>query len=143
MNYTPLDDFKYAWAFRHQQLPISESTLTKIKPMSEPRATNLWSTFVSREKDHPDFFDNKDWPGNGKTWSSTVKWETAWDNDEALPDDILNFLDWDENTTVYYCLSRFSPSKTHLAPFRPILPRLGLFSPVKPVQPRSTQFSPI
>lgn len=106
MNYISLDDFKYAWAFRHQQLPIDDSLLAKIKPMSESRATNLWATFVSREKDHPDFFDNKDWPGNGKTWVNSVKWESAWDNDDALPDEIINHLDWNENTTVYYCLSR-------------------------------------
>lgn len=118
MNYIPLDDFKYAWAFRHKDLPISEQDLASIKPMSEARAANLWSIFISKEKDHPDFFDNKDWVGNSKSWADTVKWETVWENDEPIPSEIETHLEWDENTVVYFCLSRKHVIETTWAVFK-------------------------
>ena len=63
MNYIALDDYKKAWVFKHKDLPIEESDLALIKPMSAARAAVLWSTMVSNEKDHPDFFDKTDWVG--------------------------------------------------------------------------------
>ena len=38
MSYTPLEQLKNAWIFKHKSLPISETDLTKIKPMVKDRA---------------------------------------------------------------------------------------------------------
>lgn len=118
MNYLPLDEFKYAFAFRHKELELDEATLAQIKFMTPARSQTLWRTFISKDKDHPDFFDGQDWPGNGKTWLNTVKWETAWEHDEALPFEIETHLEWEDNTTVYYCLSHHHIIETSWALFK-------------------------
>ena len=60
MNYISLDEYKKAWVFRHKDMPISSEDAAQIKPMSAERAAVLWTTMVSREHDHPDFFDKTD-----------------------------------------------------------------------------------
>jgi len=107
MNYTPLNQFKYAWIFRHKSLPLEENVLSKIKPMSEQRAMVLWDTFISKTADHPDFFKQGDWAFDKSTWLDNGKWEGIWDSNElALPQTILEHLNWDPNTIVYYCINR-------------------------------------
>ncbi|MCG7563131.1 DUF2947 domain-containing protein [Pseudoalteromonas sp. McH1-42] len=107
MNYIALDAFKKAWVFRHQDLPIDEADLARIKPMTEQRAAVLWTTMVSREQDHPDFFTPHDWPGKEENWHESLDWEGPWEAGEAtLPDIICDFLNWEDNTTVYFCMSR-------------------------------------
>ncbi|GLX80167.1 hypothetical protein tinsulaeT_35070 [Thalassotalea insulae] len=107
MNYIPLDNFKYAWIFKHQSMPVATSALPQIKVMTEQRAMVLWDTFISKSADHPDFFKAGDWPFDKKTWSDNGKWQGIWENDEqALPQAISTHLQWDDNTVVYYCLSR-------------------------------------
>lgn len=107
MNYIPLDQFKYAWIFRHKSLPLDENALNLIKVMSEQRAMVLWDSFISKSADHPDFFKNGDWAFDKKTWSDNGKWEGIWDSEEqALPQVILDTLQWDPNTIVYYCINR-------------------------------------
>lgn len=56
MNYISLDDYKKAWVFRHKDIPVSDIDAANIKPMTSERAAVLWTTMVSREHDHPDFF---------------------------------------------------------------------------------------
>lgn len=107
MNYIPLEEHKHAWVFRHKDLPISPDDLALIKPMTEARAANVWTTFISQEQDHPDFFTEKEWLGQKSTWLETINWEKAWEKEgSALPDEVLSHLAWDNNTTVYFCLSR-------------------------------------
>ena len=107
MNYISLDDYKKAWVFRHKDLPVSDDDAAKIKPMSDERAAVLWTTMVSREFDHPDFFEDTDWCGQEKSFSQEVDWQDAWENGDALPpESILTFLDWEANTTVYFCMAR-------------------------------------
>ena len=107
MNYILLDDYKKAWVFRHKDIPVSDEDAARIKPMSEERAAVLWATMVSREHDHPDFFDKTDWCGKEESFSEEVNWEDAWENsDEHLPQSILEHLDWQANTTVYFCMAR-------------------------------------
>ncbi|MGO2010434.1 MAG: DUF2947 domain-containing protein [Pseudoalteromonas sp.] len=119
MNYIPLDDYKKAWVFRHQDAPVNEQDLALIKPMSSERAAVLWSTMVSREHDHPDFFDKTDWCGKEENFTQTLHWEAAWEEGAELPpQEILDHLDWQANTTVYFCMSRDNIIETSFAVFK-------------------------
>ncbi|MEI6893100.1 MAG: DUF2947 family protein [Colwellia sp.] len=119
MNYLPLKSLKNAWIFKHKSLPIVESDLVKIKPMSIERANTLWDTFISRQVDHPDFFKKGDWPFDKENWLEQGKWEGLWDsNSEALPELIERHLDWDQNTVVYYCSSRDNVIETNWLVFK-------------------------
>ncbi|WP_372761528.1 DUF2947 domain-containing protein [Pseudoalteromonas sp.] len=119
MNYIQLDDYKKAWVFRHKDLPVPEQDLAQIKPMSHERAAVLWTTMVSREFDHPDFFDKTDWCGQEETFSQQVNWQDAWENgDEQPPEEILAHLDWQANTTVYFCMARDNIIETTFAVFK-------------------------
>ncbi|MEJ6476536.1 DUF2947 domain-containing protein [Pseudoalteromonas piscicida] len=118
MNYIALDDYKKAWVFKHKDLPIEASDLALIKPMTAARAAVLWSTMVSNEKDHPDFFDKNDWVGKAESWQEALNWEQPWEAGEAFPEVIEQFLDWQDNTTVYFCLSRDDVIETRFDVFK-------------------------
>jgi hypothetical protein len=119
MNYISLDEFKKAWVFRHKDLVIEEADLDLIKPMTAARSAVLWTTMISREKDHPDFFDSGQWPGQSQTWLEEINWEKAWEQGNAsLPDTILEFLGWEDNTTVYFCMSKNSVIETSFFIFK-------------------------
>lgn len=119
MNYLTIADLKNAWIFKHKSLPISESDKSKIKPMTEARAKVLWDTLISKTKDHPDFFDKNDWPQQAKTWVNQGHWEDIWDSEQAeLPNEILQHLNWQDNTTVYYCSNRKNVIETTWSVFK-------------------------
>ncbi|NQZ79508.1 MAG: DUF2947 domain-containing protein [Colwellia sp.] len=119
MSYTSLDQLKNAWIFKHKSLPIKESDVTKIKPMSVSRANILWDTFISKQVDHPDFFKSGDWAFNTDTWQDNGQWEPRWDSeDEALPELMIEHLHWDNNTVVYFCSSRSNIIETTWAVFQ-------------------------
>ena len=60
-----------------------------IKPMSAARAAVLWSTMVSNEKDHPDFFD-KTYESNGIKIVCDVKsWFYVKGTEVDFSDDLL------------------------------------------------------
>ncbi len=119
MSYTPLEQLKNAWIFKHKSLPISESDLAKIKPMVRDRANTVWDTFISRQVDHPDFFKKGDWPFDKSNWQEQGKWEGVWDsNDEHLPELINTHIVWDNNTVVYYCSSRDNVIETTWSIFK-------------------------
>lgn len=119
MNYIDIADLKNAWVFRHNSLPIADEDIAQIKPMSPARANVLWDTFISRQVDHPDFFKNGDWPQEKGTWKDNADWEKRWDSDEQeLPALALEHLDWDDNTTVYFCCSRNYVIETRWAVFK-------------------------
>jgi len=119
MSYIPLEQLKNAWIFKHKSLPISESDLTKIKPMAKDRANVLWDTFISRQVDHPDFFKKGDWSFDKSNWHEQGKWEGVWDsNEELLPELITEHIVWDSNTIVYYCSNRDNVIETTWAIFK-------------------------
>ncbi len=119
MSYLPLEQFKYAWAFRHGSLPaIPEQDKARIKVMNAERARVLWTTFISREADHPDFFTSHDWPGQDASWLETIDWESAWDDESQLPEEITSHLSWEDNTTVYFCLSDKHVIETQFGVFK-------------------------
>ncbi|WP_286235585.1 DUF2947 domain-containing protein [Thalassotalea sediminis] len=107
MKYLPLEQFKHAWIFRHQSMPLTAEQLAKIQPMSEERAATLWDTFISKTALHPELFDKNDWPTQDKYLHQHINWETRWESDEpSLPEALLLHINWEDNTTVYYCLNR-------------------------------------
>ena len=119
MSYTPLEQLKNAWIFKHKSLPISEVDLAKIKPMAKDRANVLWDTFISRQVDHPDFFKKGDWPFDKSNWTEQGKWEGIWDsNDDNLPELISAHIAWDNNTVVYFCSARNNVIETTWAVFQ-------------------------
>ncbi len=119
MNYTPLEELKNAWIFKHKSLPISASDLLKIKPMVTTRSTTLWDTFISKQVDHPDFFKKGDWAFTPSSWVETTQWETRWDSDEVeLPEVISEHINWDNNTVVYFCTARNNVIETTWAVFK-------------------------
>lgn len=119
MNYLPLDDYAKAWVFRHQELLIPAPQLAQIKPMTATRAAVLWTTFISRDKDHPDFFTDADWVKQAQHWPhGDVFWERAFEAGDAIPEEILAHLDWQDNTTVYFCISRDEVIETRFDVFK-------------------------
>jgi hypothetical protein len=119
MSYTPLEQLKNAWIFKHKSLPISEKDLSKIKPMIKDRANVLWDTFISRQVDHPDLFKKGDWSFDQSNWQDQGKWEGIWDsNEENLPELITTSILWDNNTVVYYCSNRDNVIETTWAVFK-------------------------
>ncbi|GHE83353.1 DUF2947 family protein [Thalassotalea profundi] len=107
MNYIELNDFKYAWIFRHQSMPLEDKFKKLIKPLAQKRANNVWDESISKQVDHPDFFKKGDWPANKAAWIDNGEWESTWESDAPdLPESISDYLNWDNNTTVYYCINR-------------------------------------
>ena len=119
MTYIPLDDIKHAWVFRFKNLPISEQDFKSIKAMSPARSSALWTQFISKQVDHPDFFKEGDWPFNDASWTDKAMWEKAWEGENPdLPELITDHLDWQNNTTVYYCNSKKQVLETTWAVFK-------------------------
>ncbi|OOF21604.1 DUF2947 domain-containing protein [Salinivibrio sp. IB872] len=106
MNYIPLSDYKRKWIFTHQSLPIAESDLADIKPMTEARAGQLWQEFVSKDSPTPDHFGKQDWPTHQSVWKNRLVWQSAWDNDEDLPDEFLANFPWEDNIVIYFCYDK-------------------------------------
>lgn len=119
MNYVALDEFGKDWVFKHHELPIDEKDLSQIKPMTPTRSAVLWSTFIHREKDHPDFITEDDWQKEQVRWAEQeVFWEQAFEDSKPLPEEIVQHLDWQDNTTVYFCNHRDEVIETQFGVFK-------------------------
>ena len=104
MEYISLDKYRYAWFFKHKELPISEDNLQLIKPLAESSSAQIWHQLISKNANHPDLFQAEDWPHKKSTWREKAQWQVQWDSEEKqLPDQIENFIDWEGNTVVYFC----------------------------------------
>ncbi len=113
MSYIPLSEHKKAWIFNRQDLPITDEDKAQIKLLAPARAANFWNMSISKQVDHPDFFKKGDWPFAIQTWQEQGDWESVWDSEEmALPQLITDHLNWQGNTTVFYCSDRFSVIET-------------------------------
>lgn len=104
MNYIPFSEYKKAWIFRHRDLPICPDDLEQIKPMTPKRSAEVWAQNISKEGSHHIHFTKSDWVGKGNTWTGSASWQGAWDSENpALPEELAAFMDWDDNTVVYFC----------------------------------------
>lgn len=104
MTYTSLEDYRYRWFFEHKDLPVEQDNLPLIKPLSEESATQIWIQLISKRVNHPELFEKDDWPQAGNTWEQTDNWQDVWESEDMeLPDSVLEALDWEPETVVYFC----------------------------------------
>jgi len=104
MKSIPLAEYKKAWIFRHQDLPVSDEDFASIKSVAQQRAMDFWRDNVSEECDHPSVFTGDDWAGKSATWQQNSSWQGEWDsNSNELPVLMAEHFTWEANTVVYFC----------------------------------------
>lgn len=104
MSYIPMEEYSRRWIFRHKDVPVSPEDLPLIKPMTESRSAQLWKSQISEKSLDHSFFQKDDWAGNSKSWLEQDSWQSAWDsNKNELPELLLQHLQWENNTVVYFC----------------------------------------
>ncbi|ANU36633.1 DUF2947 domain-containing protein [Vibrio scophthalmi] len=119
MSYLPLDQYQRKWIFTHQSMPVAEQDLEAIKPMDQARAAQLWKDNISAQSPDADRLASSDWPMKAPNWSNSVDWMTAWESDEEeLPAEILEFIDWQDDVTVYFCYEKYNILETKWSIFK-------------------------
>ncbi|OAN13738.1 hypothetical protein A3K86_14345 [Photobacterium jeanii] len=119
MHYVDLDSYSRKWIFTHASMPVEENDLAQIRPFTQARSSQLWGEHISRQSPDADHFEKGDWAAEKKMWSEPVEWQQAWDEDEpALPQEILDFIDWEDNTTVYFCYEKYNLIETKWGVFK-------------------------
>lgn len=119
MNYVDLDSYNRKWIFTHASMPVAETDLALIKPFTQARASQIWREHVSSQSSDVDHFGVGDWAFDDKIWSEPQDWQLAWDGDEPeLPEAILNFIDWEDNTTVFFCYEKYNVIETKWSVFK-------------------------
>ncbi|MFL0807492.1 MAG: DUF2947 domain-containing protein [Oceanobacter sp.] len=104
MNYIPLQDFKLGWIFRHRELPIPESALAMIKPLTTTSANQFWRDQISREATHANHFLSDDWPAQNGIWLESMNWQARWESDfPDMPELLEEHCHWEGNTRVFFC----------------------------------------
>lgn len=106
MKYLPLSDYRYVWFYQHKDLPVSDSDLELIKPLTEVQANNIWRDHISQDHNYPDELAKGDWAAQAKNWQHEDNWQSQWDGHSAdLPELVLAEVKWDDSTVVYFCYS--------------------------------------
>lgn len=119
MNYIDLSEYRNAWVFRHQDMPVSAEDLAQIKPLAESSAFQLWRQRISKEADHPTDWENGDWAANESAWLHKEFWQKAWDSSSPdLPELITEHIDWADNVTVFFCYESSKIIETSWAVFK-------------------------
>ncbi|WP_260261844.1 DUF2947 domain-containing protein [Vibrio intestinalis] len=113
MSYLPLEQYQRKWIFTHQSMPVPEQDLAAIKPMDQARAAQLWKENISAQSPDADRLSSSDWPSNDSNWLQSVDWMAAWEDDEqGLPEEVLQHLDWQDDVTVYFCYEKYNVIET-------------------------------
>ncbi|WP_426415480.1 DUF2947 domain-containing protein [Aestuariirhabdus sp. LZHN29] len=119
MSQPSLDSYRKAWVFRHKDMPVTGADLEQILPLGEARSMQLWQQHVSRQSQHPEQFGGDDWAANATTWGHEGQWQAQWESeDAALPAELLEAIDWADNTVVYFCYHSRDVIQTHWGIFR-------------------------
>ncbi len=119
MSYLTLDEYQRKWIFTHQSMPVPESDLEAIKPMTQARASQLWKENISAQSPDADRLSSSDWPMKESNWKETVDWMAAWESDdESLPEEVLTFMDWQDDVTVYFCYEKYNVIETKWSTFK-------------------------
>lgn len=119
MNYVELDSYSRKWIFTHASMPVEESDLVLIKPFTQARSAQIWNEHISSHSPSADHFAKGDWAFDDKAWSEAFDWQKAWDSDEpALPEEMLAFIDWEDNTTVFFCYEKYNVIETKWGVFK-------------------------
>jgi len=119
MKYLALEDYSKSWVFRHQALPLNESDLAQIKPLSVQAAGDVWRNYISAEGNHYENFHAADWPKKAETWQGDGNWQQVWESDdESLPAELLEFMDWQGETLIYFCYDHEQVIETRWSVFQ-------------------------
>ncbi|HCG77657.1 MULTISPECIES: DUF2947 domain-containing protein [Thalassolituus] len=118
MEYQLLSEYPQSWIFRHRELPVPQELLDDIRPLSESSALAFWRQQISKEATHAAHFMNDDWPNRNGIWHEKAEWQPRWESDDnSLPEE-LDFGDWENNTTVFFCYDCHNVIQTTWGTFR-------------------------
>ncbi|MEJ2763037.1 DUF2947 domain-containing protein [Photobacterium sp. MCCC 1A19761] len=119
MNYLELDSYSRKWIFTHASMPVAAEDLSQIKPLTQARSAELWREHISKQSPDADHFGKGDWPSDSSLWSEALDWQADWDGDEPdLPAAIAEFIDWEDNTTVFFCYEKYNVIETKWGVFK-------------------------
>ena len=119
MSYLPLDEYQRKWIFTHQSMPLPAEDLEKIKPMTQARASQFWKENVSPQSPDAERLSSQDWPSKSSNWNEEISWMANWEADEPeMPEEILNFIDWQDDVTVYFCYEKYNVLETKWSVFK-------------------------
>ncbi|UJF16909.1 DUF2947 domain-containing protein [Vibrio sp. SS-MA-C1-2] len=120
MSYQNLDEYSKKWIFTHPSMPVSEQDYALIKPMTQARSMQLWKDFISAQSPDPEHFERGDWPVNQSLWQpETVDWQTTWEADGTdLPTEISEYIDWQDQVTIYFCYEKYNVIETTWGVFK-------------------------
>ena len=119
MSYLTLDEYQRKWIFTHQSMPVPEKDLAAIKPMTQARASQLWKENISAQSPDADRLSSSDWPMKESNWKQKVDWMAAWEaDDESMPLELTEFIDWQDDVTVYFCYEKYNVIETKWSVFK-------------------------
>ncbi|MEL7291388.1 MAG: DUF2947 domain-containing protein [Pseudomonadota bacterium] len=119
MSYQTLDQYQRKWIFTHQSMPVPAQELEAIKPMTQARSAQLWQENISAQSPDADRLSSSDWPMKASNWKETVDWMAAWESDDlALPQQVTDFIDWQDDVTVYFCYEKYNVIETKWSVFK-------------------------
>ncbi|CAM2907828.1 DUF2947 domain-containing protein [Vibrio neptunius] len=113
MSYLTLDEYQRKWIFTHQSMPVPEQDLEQIKPMTQARSAQLWKENISTQSPDAERLSSSDWPMKASNWKDSLDWMAAWEADEdVLPQGVAEFIDWQDDVTVYFCYEKYNVIET-------------------------------
>ncbi|CAH0526134.1 DUF2947 domain-containing protein [Vibrio hippocampi] len=119
MSYETLEQYQRKWIFTHQSMPVPEQDWSQIKPMTQARAAQFWKENVSAQSPDAERLSSQDWPMNESNWLESVDWMQEWESDDnALPSAVNEFLDWQDDVTVYFCYEKYNIIETKWSVFK-------------------------
>ncbi|MEF1290658.1 DUF2947 domain-containing protein [Vibrio sp. M260118] len=119
MSYLTLDEYQRKWIFTHQSMPVPEEDLAYIKPMTQARASQLWKENISPQSPDAERLSSSDWPMKESNWQQNVDWMVAWEADDAImPPEVEQFIDWQDDVTVYFCYEKYNVIETKWSVFK-------------------------
>ncbi|PMH80200.1 hypothetical protein BCU60_18070 [Vibrio cyclitrophicus] len=100
-------------------MPLPAEDLEKIKPMTQARASQFWKENVSPQSPDAERLSSQDWPSKSSNWNEEISWMANWEADEPeMPEEILNFIDWQDDVTVYFCYEKYNVLETKWSVFK-------------------------
>ncbi len=118
MNYIELNDYKKKWIFTHQSMPVLVDDMPWFKPMTLNRARQFWCEQISKQSPSMSHFSANEWPSQPTSWQGEIDWQSAWDEDRALPTEFLQHFSWDDNLVVYFCYEKHDVVETKWGLFK-------------------------
>ncbi|WP_086984228.1 DUF2947 domain-containing protein [Vibrio aphrogenes] len=119
MPYIPLDEYQRKWIFTHQSMPVPAEDLVQIKPIPPQRAAQLWIENISKQSPDAERLSPSDWASKASNWHDEIDWSEAWEADEPeLPQAILDYINWQDDVTVYFCYEKYNIIETKWSVFK-------------------------